>query len=77
MRTYIYLALRLDGIEKRLQKIPTQSFCENWGVSQTDYLIAIASLNKKGVIDYLLPDLSARAYSPQEKLAILERELND
>ena len=77
MRSYVYLALRLDGIEKQLHKINTRSFCQKWGVSKTDYLIAIASLNKKGVIDMKLPDISARAYSHQEKMEILERGLNE
>ena len=77
IRIYVYFALRIDAFENEMQTINTQNFCTRWKIAETDYLIAIASLKKKGCLDLQFSDVSARAYSYQEKIHLMESQLNE
>ena len=76
-RTYVYLALRIDGYQKAMQSIDPQKFCEKWGLSRNDFLIAIAGLNKKGVVDIEVANIDVKAYSHEEKQEHAKRAINE
>jgi hypothetical protein len=50
LRTYIYLALRVDGYRGEMQLLKMNKFCTRWGVRETDVIQVIANLSGRGIV---------------------------
>lgn len=74
LRTYIYFALRIDGISTSLQSLNMPGFCDRWGVSEVDVISAIASLSKKGIVKTVF-SVKAQAMTHKERLDGMEKSL--
>ncbi len=72
LRTYIYLALRIDGVTETLKAVDIKKFCKRWQIQQEDFISAIASLSKKNVIQLNVSNISAQAFTRKERLQHLE-----
>ncbi|MGL5922864.1 hypothetical protein [Chroococcidiopsis sp.] len=48
-RAYIYLALKLTYSSLNIS-VDTESFCEDWQITESDLAVAIAQLHKKGAL---------------------------
>lgn len=48
-KAYIYLALKLTYSSLNIS-VDTESFCEDWQVTESDLAIALAQLQKKGAL---------------------------
>lgn len=49
-RLYVYLALKLDYPSDFHPSINIELFCEDWKITESELAIAIAQLQKKGVL---------------------------
>lgn len=50
LRTYIYLAMRVDGYSGEMQLLKMGEFCSRWGVRETDVIQVIANLSGRGIV---------------------------
>lgn len=78
VKTYIYLALRLDypdGIPR--SGIDVFEFCTSWAVNQGDLLAAIGRLSKKGIVVLRSEKLSIKTRTRAERIAAMEAALNE
>jgi len=72
LRYYVYLALRIDGVSGSIKKVEPSIFCKKWAISREDFITAIASLSKKGVLVMNVKDIEAQALSHKERLENME-----
>lgn len=72
LRAYIYLALRIGGITEKLKNVEIDDFCQQWQVCREDFIGAIAGLSKKGIVCLNVQNLSAQAFTRDERLQSLE-----
>lgn len=73
VRTYIYLALRIDGLTDQVKPLKMAKFCARWSVTEADVIIAIASLSKKGIVK-ISATVSAQAMSHEERISTMEED---
>jgi hypothetical protein len=73
MRFYVYMALRIDGISGAMKTVQILGFCQKWAVTQEEFITAIASLSKKGIVSMRLNGLEAQAITHKERLENLEK----
>lgn len=67
LKTYVYLAFLIDKANVKAKVVQTQAFCAKWGISKQDFLIAIAQLEKKGLIQAGINSFMNEVKTPQEK----------
>ena len=73
VRTYIYLALRIDGLTDQVKPLKMAKFCARWSVIEADVIMAIASLSKKGIVRISVT-VSAQAMSHEERISAMEED---
>lgn len=75
VRTYIYLAMRIEGMTEAIQSLDVLKLCKKYGVSETDLIAAIASLSKKGIVKAQF-EISAKAITHADRVAEMEAAFN-
>lgn len=76
VRSYIYFALKLEypgGVPDGGLDIET--FCQDWEVSAAQFLGAIASLGRKGIIQIRTKRLDLETLSRKQRIAALEQSV--
>lgn len=73
MRFYVYMALRVDGIQGSMKAVQIPTFCQRWALSLEDFISAIASLSKKGIVVMDLKGLDAQAITHKERIESMEK----
>lgn len=78
VRTYIYLALRLDYPNGAPRNgIDVYEFCTSWAVNQGDLLAAIGRLSKKGIVVLRGEKLVIETRTRAERIAAMEAALKE
>jgi hypothetical protein len=72
LRLYVYMALRIDGVTDSMQAVDIQDFCKAWAIQPEDFMSAIASLSKKGVVKINVPQFNAQAVTHKERIQAME-----
>lgn len=72
-RFYVYMALRIDGVSGAMKTVQISDFCQKWAVGHEDFIAAIASLSKKGVVAMNLKGLDAQAITHKERIESMEK----
>jgi hypothetical protein len=73
-RSYIYFALRIDGITTSVQSLNLADFCDRWAVNESDAIAAIAALSKKGIVKSVF-QVNAQVMSHKERIQAMEESL--
>jgi hypothetical protein len=76
IRFYIYMALRIDGVSGSMRSVQISEFCKKWAVTQEEFITAIASLSKKGLVSMRLNGLEAQTITHKERLDLMEKHGN-
>jgi len=74
LRSYVYFALRIDGVASELKSLDLAAFCDRWSVNEADVVGAIASLSKKGIVRSVFR-VDAQAVTHKERVAAMEESL--
>lgn len=73
LRFYVYMALRIEGITSSLKPVEISQFCNKWAIRSEDFLAAVASLSRKGIVKMNVPNFMAQAVTHDERIKELER----
>lgn len=72
VRSYVLLALRLDYPDG-LNKIDVGEFCGRWRIQGYEFLAAMASLGKKGLIDLKTQEVEIQTFTRAQRMQLLEK----
>lgn len=76
LRTYVYLAMRIDGVSTDMKTLNLTQFAARWCIQREDCITAIAQLAKKGIVAMDVKQLMTAAYTHDERLQAMERSAN-
>jgi hypothetical protein len=76
IRTYVYLAMRIDGVSTDMRALNLVQFAFRWCIQREDCITAIAQLAKKGIVAMDVKQLMTAAYTHDERLQAMERSAN-
>jgi hypothetical protein len=76
LRTYVYLALRIEGVGSNLKCLDLTAFAFRWNLQREDCIAAIAQLAKKGIVSMDVKQLMTAAYTHVERVQAMERSAN-
>lgn len=77
LRTYVYLALRIEGLTLNPTSVDVFRFCNRWAVVKEDLISAAASLSKKGAIYLNIESLTAQVFTHEDRLKSLESSISN
>lgn len=77
LRTYIYFAMRIDGVTDNPKTVDLLAFCDRWAVTKEDLLSAVASLSKKGCIYVDISKLTTSVFTHEDRLSRLESAVKE
>lgn len=77
IRTYVYLALRIDNVTEQLKPLDIRKFSKRWCLAIEDVISALASLSKKGIVVVDVQKLMAQTLTHQERKAAMEKAYAD
>lgn len=75
-RSYVYLALRIEGVTQSGTKVKIDQFCQRWQISKEDFISAAASLSKKGCIYLDMKEIATQLFTHDDRVEMMERAAN-
>lgn len=72
LRFYVYMALRIEGVTGSLKWVEVETFCKKWAIRSEDFIVATASLSKKGVVRMDVSRFKAQAVTHKERVQSME-----